>query len=693
MSKTSARHHRNISLWVILIVLACLPASCSLAEQPSAPPPVSTLRVVMDEYYPPYVFRDSEGELQGILIDHWALWSQRTGVAVEITAMPWGDALNAMRNGEFDVIDTIFYTAERDQVFDFTEAYATIDVVIFFQENISGIAEAQDLKGFRVAVKSGDANAEFLLQRGITDLVYYDSYEQIIQAASRKEEVIFVIDRPPGLYYLYKYHIESQFNYSAPLYSGAFHRAVKQGDQALLNLVTNGFSSIHPDEYQEIDERWFGIRQAIVLNKLLPYLSLGVGVALLLILALVVFNRTLQSQVRQRTREVQEALDSLQKSEQALREYATQYQVLVDNTHDVIARYDAAGKILYVSPASQSLLGYAPAKLVGALAMDLVHPAEVEKVKQSIAAAAKAHQDSYRIEHRMRHRTGNWVWMETVGRLTYTPEGDLEEIQCSVRNISERKQAEEKLRKSEADVRKLNAELERRVAERTAQLQSANRELEAFAYSVSHDLRAPLRAVDGYARILVEDHAPQLNADALELLQRVRKESNHMGQLINALLTLSRMSRLEMYIETVSLSDLAHVVVASLRQANPERQVEVQIAEGVLVQGDSRLLRVAMENLLNNAWKFTSRREQGRIEFGVQHEGEKTVYFVRDNGAGFDMAYANKLFGAFQRLHSAGEFEGTGVGLATVQRIIARHNGTVWAEAGVDQGATFYFTL
>ncbi len=254
------------------------------------------------------------------------------------------------------------------------------------------------------------------------------------------------------------------------------------------------------------------------------------------------------------------------------------------------------------------------------------------------------------------------------------------------KELEERKRAEE-------EVRQLNAELEARVQSRTKDLQAANREMEAFSYSVSHDLRAPLRAIDGFSRILMDDFQTVLSQDGASYLKKIRGASAQMGQLIDDLLRLSRINRAEMRSDPINLSALVQSVINDLQIREPGRVVAVEVAPDLQTRGDERLLRVAIENLMSNAWKFTGKTAQARVEVGKIKLGDREAFYIRDNGVGFDMTYADKLFGAFQRLHSTEEFPGTGIGLAIVQRVIHKHGGRIWVEAEKGRGATFYFTL
>jgi HD-GYP domain-containing protein (c-di-GMP phosphodiesterase class II) len=301
--------------WVFLLV-AC-------AAQPSTVTPLSdrVLRVVMDDNYPPYVFLGANGNPQGILIDQWQLWEQKTGVRVEISAMDWGEALEQMKAGQFDVIDTIFYTEDRSKYFDYSKPYQTIDVPIFFHRNISGISDASSLYGFAVAVKRGDAAIDMLRAAGVHQLVEYDSYEDIIQAASEEKVVVFVMDQPPALYLLYKNGLHSQFRYTYPLYSGQFHRAVRKGDTETLALVQKGFDAISSQEYDAIQRKWQGVGQVDATTLR----SWGIGAGLLgaIFLAMVLWNRALQVTVQQNTAELRRMIEELNEA-RALAQLANQ---------------------------------------------------------------------------------------------------------------------------------------------------------------------------------------------------------------------------------------------------------------------------------------------------------------------------------------------------------------------------------
>jgi light-regulated signal transduction histidine kinase (bacteriophytochrome) len=246
---------------------------------------------------------------------------------------------------------------------------------------------------------------------------------------------------------------------------------------------------------------------------------------------------------------------------------------------------------------------------------------------------------------------------------------------------------------AEAEVQRLNTELEQRVIERTAQLEALNQELETFAYSVSHDLRAPLRSIDGFSNVLVQEYGGKLDGQGQHYVERIRSAVERMGALIDGILMLSRLSRRELRLQEVNLSQTACEIMEALVSQDGERHVTVNIQEGIIAQGDRELIRSLLENLLDNAWKFTAPQANAVIELGNTGIDDEVVYYVRDNGVGFDMAYADKLFSPFQRLHRASEFQGFGIGLATVQRIVHRHGGRTWVQAAEGAGATFYFTL
>lgn len=384
---------------------------------------------------------------------------------------------------------------------------------------------------------------------------------------------------------------------------------------------------------------------------------------------------------------------------------------VVDSMGEGLYQLDSDARVVFMNSACERMLGYTLEEIRGRKMHDVIHsmwPDGRSRAAQEcpLVRVVKSGDSHHEDEDFFRRRDGSFFPVEYTSSPLIVG-GKIAGAVLSFRDISERKRAEEErsrllalerqarreLEIKKTEVEQLNTELEERVRTRTVELEVANKELEAFSYSVSHDLRAPLRSLDGFSHILLDEYAERLDEEGRDFLRRLRNASQNMGQLIDALLQLSRVTRSEMSREQVDLTAIARQIVEELKKTAPERQVDIHIAEGLVAKGDPRLVHVALLNLLGNAWKFTARREHAMIEFGLgQREGVPT-FFVKDNGAGFDMNYGNKLFGAFQRLHTAAEFEGSGIGLATVQRIVRRHGGNVWAEGTPGQGATFYFTL
>ncbi len=317
--------------------------------------------------------------------------------------------------------------------------------------------------------------------------------------------------------------------------------------------------------------------------------------------------------------------------------------------------------------------------------LDAAHPDDRQLLKKTVETVL-ASGAVLRMDHRILLPDGSERIVHERAHVTYDDAGVPQRMIGTVQDVTQRKRAEQELQR-------LSLDLERRVAERTQALTVLNQDLEAFSYSVSHDLRAPLRAILGFSRALLEEHAARLDAAGVDYLQRISNASQRMSELIEDLLNLSQVARAPVHYSGVSLSGLATDILADLALQNGAREVVTVVAPDIVVRGDARLLRILLDNLLGNAWKFTAGHARAVIEFGVVRQQGEVVYFVRDDGAGFDMAYADKLFTPFRRLHTAAEFEGTGIGLVTAQRIVRRHGGHIWAEGAVEEGATLYFTL
>jgi PAS domain S-box-containing protein len=371
-------------------------------------------------------------------------------------------------------------------------------------------------------------------------------------------------------------------------------------------------------------------------------------------------------------------------AEEALLSSEERYRSLVELSPDALFVL-IEDLLVFVNSAGVRLLGAAnPEQLLGMPFRQIVHPGSRIAVEDRLRHLRDPGRPAPFAEHKIVRLDGSAVDVELAAApLVFAGKSA---AQVMAHDVTERKRAEE-------EIRRLNVDLEGRVKERTAELEAANKELEAFSYSVSHDLRAPLRHIEGFVEILSSTQAKSLDPESLQHLSTISDSAKHMGHLIDDLLTFSRMARAELQKTTIVLADLAHAAIRDLRHDLHGRDVEWVIRDLPTVEADPTLLRQVMLNLIGNALKYSRTRKKARIEIGAQPAETERIVFVRDNGVGFDMRYAHKLFGVFQRLHRAADFEGTGVGLANVRRIIHRHGGRTWAEGEIDKGATFYFSL
>jgi PAS domain S-box-containing protein len=708
-----------VSVLFVCIVLI-LPTRTSQARDAASVqhlnPATSIKTIIVEDYYP-YTYVNDKGIPDGFSVDIANAVTKVMDLKLEITVATWEHATKALADGTIDLLPMMASSPARDRSFDFSVPHTIAYDAVFSRSGAQRINSLKDLVDKTVIVMNKDAAHDYLLSSGMAGkmkIVLVDSLPDGLRDLAAGKGDAALMPKLVGLITIKKLNLTNID--PAPVVIDAYNRpfcfAVKHGNQELLERLSQGLSIIKSTgQYQEIYKKWFGALDPHGLTRetVIKYIGAISAIFLLIASGLILWTVSLRKQVSIRTKNLEAEIQERKRAEESITLAKEDWESAFDNVTDIITVHDMDFNIIRANPAAKSMFG-----LQLQNGMPLVkcfrcyHGTENPPSRCASCQSLQTGQPStieifepYLNKH-----------LEIRAMPRYGRDHQLVGLIHVVRDITERKQAAD-------EIHRLNAELEQRVIDRTAQLEIANKELEAFSYSVSHDLKAPLRAIDGYAQILIEDHAVRLDGEGRRICEVISNNALKMGRLIDALLALSRTGRIEMNPTTIDMATMANEVLFDLTTPEKRERIDFRVAPLPWATGDPQLLRQVWMNLIGNAVKFSAQKERAVIEVGCLSEGigypsadgheadvstehlpstitvpnSERVYFVRDNGAGFDMAYVDKLFGVFQRLHSAMEFEGTGAGLTIAQRIVQRHGGRIWAEGEPGKGATFYLTL
>ena len=659
-------------LFVCLLLYFFVPFS---GQAQDAGKTIQTITVVSDDNYPPYIFRDFNVDIQGILVDEWKLWEKKTGIKVNLIAMDWGKAQEYFLKGQADVIDTIFFTEKRAMQYDFTKPYATIDVPVFFHKNLGGIVDIESLQGFTIGVKKGDACIEVLKKHGITSLQEYDSYEAIVKAAKDHQIKVFSIDKPPALYYLYKMNLEDEFRYSLNLYTGKFHRAVIKGRTDILKIVEDGFSLITKKEHNAIEKKWMGeplIRPAYLRYVLFSFLLVG-----LLFLMLVFLNITLRKKVRSKTSELQDLVNQLKKSE-------NQFRSLFNSITDLIYTQDMEGRFASANPAMQRLFGYDMDEFIGHRAADFMKP-ELQSDFASRYLEVIKEQGHHEGISCYFKKNKEKIYIEYRSSLVKPDDGG-PYISGIGRDVTEKILSEKKVK-----------QLQKQVAQ-AHKMESIG----TLAGGIAHDFNNILFPVLGYAEMLLED-VPE-DSPFRASINGIYTSALRAKSLVKQILTFSRQESGELM-----LMKMQPVIKEALKLIRSTIPTTIEIIQDInpdcgVIKADPTQIHQIVMNLTTNA--YHAMEETGgelkvslkEVALGVLDQinpnmapGIYACLTVADTGVGMDKTVTDKIFDPFFTTKAIGK--GTGMGLSVVHGIVIRMNGAIQVYSEPGKGTQFHVYL
>jgi PAS domain S-box-containing protein len=665
-------------LFVCLLFYCFFPVS---GHASNAETRLQNITVVSDDNYPPYIFRNSNGVIQGILVDEWKLWEKKTGIKVNLIAMDWSKAQEFFLRGNADVIDTFFFTEERAKQYDFTKPYATIDVPVFFHKNLGGIVDIESLQGFTIGVKAGDACIEVLKKQGITSLQEYSSYETIVNAAMDGEIKVFSIDKPPALYYLYKMNFENEFRYSFNLYTGEFHRAVKKGRTDILKIVEDGFALINRKEHDGIEKKWMG--EPFVRPVYFRYVLFALLFAGVVFLALLFFNITLRRKVRSKTSELQDLVNQLRLSEE-------RFRGLADSLPQIVFETDEKGIIIFVNRNALDYFGYTESDFDKNLnALQMICPEDRDRAAENIQKVLSG-KILAGMEYTAIRKDGSTFPVEIHSKV-FSRDNKPIGLRGIIVDLSKRKQAEEALRKSEEKLARSN------------KMES----LGLMAGGVAHDLNNILSGIVSYPELLLMDLAE--DNPLRKPIETIKESGIRAADVVADLLTIAKgvaTGKEVLNLNTIVTEYLGSLEYQKLEKTHSVVDFKTELDPDLLnMKGSPTHIKKILMNLVNNASEAIE--GSGTVTISTMNRyldeplkgyedvriGEYAVLSVSDDGTGISHEDLERIFEPFYTKKIMGRI-GTGLGLAVVWNTVQDHNGYINVSSS-EKGTVFelYFSI
>lgn len=714
---------------VLLLVAESLSQQGYLVSVPETPTQIKQITVVLDDNYPPFVFRNKDDKIQGILVDQWALWEKKTGIRVHLIAMNWEDAKQTMAAGKADVIDTIFFTPERSKVYDFTKAYAVIDVPIFFNSNLSGITDASSIRDFTVGVKKGDAAIDELKQYGVKNFVYYDNYEAIIKAAKADKIVVFCVDKPPALYFSYKEGILDKFKMTKPLYTGEFHRAVHKGNAELLSVIEKGFAAFTKAEYNTIDQKWYGT--SLQYQDYFKVIFIGFFSISAVVLFLGIWNLTLNKRVKQKAAALEKELLANRDMETALHSSENQYKSLIETTLEGYCLMTTEGVIQDVNPALCDMLCVERNQLIGESMHRFIEVSDQDSFNSLLKSIPSIHHKVLELRMVSKSQTPRIALFNTT--VLIREPGQVSGMFALISDITQRRLAEDALQSAYSN-------LETLVQQRTQELSLANQQLMqmnqqmivAFedlkltqdkliqsekvaslgllVAGIAHEINTPVGNCITLATYL-NNASRDIKKDMPETDDIVKTWSDYVKQYEDAtqllINNLNRVSELVGHFKQISIDQsVEHRYLFQMREHLEDlifslramfkdsiHNIDLACDNSIVCYNYPDALNKALLQLVSNSvihgFKYT---KQGDIQISVTEEETYLVIEYSDNGAGIPPEDLPKIFDPF---YTSSRASGNiGLGLSVVHNIITqRLGGNISCDSTLNEGTRFRITL